>query len=493
MFCAQAMRLMVAVFIMGVFSAKIADAFEVRKIELQANDLVFDPVSRLVYASVPGHVGIMGNSIVAIDPISGVVGDPIFVGSEPGPLAVSGDGSFLYVSLDGAFAVRRVNLHTLVADLQFALGGDPSFGPFIAEDLAVQPGNPTVVAVSRKNIGVSPRHAGVAIYEDGVPRADVTPRHTGANRIAFSSNAETLYGYNNESTEFGFRRIQVDVSGAMVVEVSRNLIQGFGVDIEFQEDRVYATTGVVIDPETLLILGTYPGISFANSVVADPAANLTYFLNSSGIQIYDLSHFTFIGTIPISGINGTPRSLVQWGPGEFAFRTTSGQVFLVDTNPPDRDGDGIGDATDNCPDILNPDQRDVDRDRIGDVCDLFPTNPNNALAQCEVTRDQIRLERDQARAERDLAQIKLAECLAGGGPLADADGDGESDSTDHCSGTPSGELVDEAGCSIAQFCSQLTNKNVCTHGDWKNDEPVGAPRDCKVKTVTGAGFSCIPY
>ena len=37
--------------------------------------------------------------------------------------------------------------------------------------------------------------------------------------------------------------------------------------------------------------------------------------------------------------------------------------------PIDADGDGVADATDNCPDVANTDQRDNDADRRGDVCD----------------------------------------------------------------------------------------------------------------------------
>lgn len=37
--------------------------------------------------------------------------------------------------------------------------------------------------------------------------------------------------------------------------------------------------------------------------------------------------------------------------------------------PPDRDRDGVPDFADNCPEVANPDQRDVDGDGIGSACD----------------------------------------------------------------------------------------------------------------------------
>ena len=42
----------------------------------------------------------------------------------------------------------------------------------------------------------------------------------------------------------------------------------------------------------------------------------------------------------------------------------------------DRDGDGVPDTSDNCPDVYNPDQKDTDGDGIGDACDNCPKVAN---------------------------------------------------------------------------------------------------------------------
>src|SRR5437867_10859095 len=85
-------------------------ADDIRVVQLITNDIVYDPVSRSIYASVPSRAGSIGNSITQVNPVTGAIGPSVFVGSEPSKLIKSDNSQYLYVGLDGAGAVRRFDL-----------------------------------------------------------------------------------------------------------------------------------------------------------------------------------------------------------------------------------------------------------------------------------------------------------------------------------------------------------------------------------------------
>jgi hypothetical protein len=63
---------------------------------------------------------------------------------------------------------------------------------------------------------------------------------------------------------------------------------------------------------------------------------------------------------------------------------------LPDANPDDVDGDGILNASDNCPMRVNADQHDEDGDGVGDACDNCPAVANKN--QSDVTDTQVPLQ-----------------------------------------------------------------------------------------------------
>ena len=310
------------------FAESTFAADTVRQIPTQTNDLIHDPFTGKIFASVPSTAaGGTGNSIKTIDPVAGTIGAAgVFVGSEPTKLVRTDNGQYLYVALDGAAAVRRYDIASATAGLQFSLGTG-GFGPMYVEDMEAVPNQPDSVAVSRKRLGVSPRHDGVAIYDNGVRRTTTTPDHTGSNVIEFTNSSFTLYGYNNETTDFGFRTMSVTAAGVATTNSTGNLISGFGVNIDSDGTYIYSTTGRKIDPVSRTLLG-----SFASSglVEADGPNHRVYFLSGSTITAYNSDTFIPVGSITVNGISGSPSSLIRWGTDGLAFRTPT-QVFLINS------------------------------------------------------------------------------------------------------------------------------------------------------------------
>ncbi|MGX9727739.1 MAG: FG-GAP repeat protein [Candidatus Electronema sp. VV] len=68
-------------------------------------------------------------------------------------------------------------------------------------------------------------------------------------------------------------------------------------------------------------------------------------------------------------VSGDTAFIGAYGDDDKGSYSGSAYVFGSAVTVTDTDGDGIADATDNCPLIANADQQDTDGDGIGDVCD----------------------------------------------------------------------------------------------------------------------------
>jgi uncharacterized repeat protein (TIGR01451 family) len=308
---------------------------------LAANDLVYNPSTQLLYASVPSAGGsTLGNSIVSIDPYTGVLGSPIWVGSEPGQMALSSDGSTIWVGLSGAGAVREVHLNTQTAGLQFGLGGGTGIynAPNTAKALAVLPGYPNTVAIAGPT---SDTYSSlVTIYDSGVARTNAVNGAvqccSGVTGLAFDPTGTILYEAGS-----GYGVATVNSTGITSATSLNSGVSTTALDID--NGQAYLTSGVVLNAHTGVQVGVFsisPGVNANGPVATDSALGNGFVLvNSSAqqgyaINVYDLATFDLNGAIPVGGVNDflqTPSSLRRWGLDGLAFITGS-QLYVL-TSP----------------------------------------------------------------------------------------------------------------------------------------------------------------
>ncbi|HEX7317542.1 MAG TPA: Calx-beta domain-containing protein [Pyrinomonadaceae bacterium] len=313
-------------------SAQTGESIFVRKIALKANDIVYSPTTNMLYASVGSSVGTGGNSITPINPSTGVVGTPVFIGSEPNRLTISDDGNTMYAALDGAFSVRRFEVQTQTPGLQFPIGSDSFHGVYVVNDMAVAPGEPGTLAVVRYYRGTSPPEAGVAIFENGVQRQKTGVGHiAGSDYVAYSATPSKLYGGGFYD---GLRTMTIDATGVASTTYAANSVGGL---IKFAGGLVFGSAGKVMNPDTGSLLGSFTAAG--NAFVPDAASGRVFYLvrdnfssNTLTLKAYDVNTYLPLGSQNITGVTGDPTTLIRWGANGLAFRTSNGEVFAIQTS-----------------------------------------------------------------------------------------------------------------------------------------------------------------
>jgi len=185
-----------------------------------------------------------------------------------------------------------------------------------------------------------------------------------------------------------------------------------------------------------------------------------YFVNTgfdfAGMPIGSSSTF---GTFAPIGISYAPFSVL----GDSRFRFNSGDGFGDACDPcpndptNDVDHDGLCGNVDNCPDVPNPDQSDVDSDGQGDACDACPADPVNdgdGDAICpSVDNCPNAWNADQLDGDGDGAGDVCDNCLVVSNPgQSDVDGEGVGDACDNCLATPNQDQADDDGDRRGNAC-----------------------------------------
>jgi hypothetical protein len=143
-----------------------------------------------------------------------------------------------------------------------------------------------------------------------------------------------------------------------------------------------------------------------------------------------------VSTYAITAANQNPyvQPVVTTTVGHFEL-FSSANLFAM---PLDGDGDGVGDAIDNCPTTPNADQANVDGDGIGDACD---DSDSDGVVDAV---DNCRLTANPTQSDVDGDGI--------GDACDDSDSDGVFDSTDNCRVTANPTQADRDGDGIGDAC-----------------------------------------
>jgi len=153
---------------------------------------------------------------------------------------------------------------------------------------------------------------------------------------------------------------------------------------------------------------------------------LTY---SEGALVYDGFDRTFDGTvfvvtdeIAVEALGVTHVRLDFYQGNHPDLYDTSLWVFLGEVaffEGADADADGLSDGADNCPEVYNPDQNDLDGDGIGDACDPNPGMTEDLsicladLDACETGLELCDADLESCAADNDALDGSLEEARNG--------------------------------------------------------------------------------
>jgi hypothetical protein len=308
-----------------------ASVTSVVKVDVPATFLLYDQFSDRFYASVPDTAPAYASTVIAIDPAGGAVIGSVALGKNPGVMGVSPEGGTLWVGVDSAGQLRRVDIASLTPSTTI------SFGGMVAREIKVRPGQPGAIAVERRILPTT-GSSGTVMFVDG-NRLPVAPDPYHANTtFVFNETGTFLYGFNGFSSEFGFHTLEVHPDGLLEVNSTSGLIGSYNVHFDYAAGRVYTSDGNVIDAERRIRLGKFDiGLPvYERGVYADPQLGRIFWLTSNILKVFDMNTLSLLAsiTLPITVYQEHPSvdmmRLVKWGTDGLAFRDGK-EIYILRT------------------------------------------------------------------------------------------------------------------------------------------------------------------
>ena len=318
----------------------------------EASDVVWDARNNLLYVSKPSTATNSKDAVIALSPSLGLNDKAAIwicqlpTGSNPDRLALSADGKYLYVGLDGALAVQQLPISGTSAPNPSA-GATISLGSYYALDLVVSPVTDTTIAVAR---GQSPATSGgttlavggVAIYDGTTQRPNVVgpssvPGGTALlDTLQWTSDGSTIYAANNENADGDLYTLTVSASGVALAS-NGDVRAIFTIPNPFI--HLDGTTGLLYGDDGLEVNPTVPTVSNsakANGILAvdHPGGNAYMVSQPAGdanqleyfVDQFSLANLSPAASLPLYQVQGIPQHLIRWNNSSDG---TSGLAFTT--------------------------------------------------------------------------------------------------------------------------------------------------------------------
>lgn len=296
--------------------------------EFAPNRIAWDSLHSKIWGTF-GSGPLYANTIVDIDPVTGEIGEPISVGSEPDAISISADGTTAYVGLNGSSELRKIDLVNRVAGetIQLQFQNDP----VRVTGLDINPTNSNEVAVCVQNLSSS-GFGGPYIYRDGV-QIGADPGVYSSSSIYYTSGT-TLIGVQDGISSGNIYRISLTSNSVDVVQTVSTGNYSNGQN-SLAGSKLVTSSGYAYDTSNLAQLGKVAfGEENLMGVSADSTHNTAWGIFANGpypgpnyrIRAIDLSTFEPLDSSSIEFSNS--YYLLRFGSSGLAFYGPSGLTVI---------------------------------------------------------------------------------------------------------------------------------------------------------------------
>ena len=260
--------------------------------DLASESLAIDVVDA-AFSATDGRLYVTNDAGVAVvDTATMTQVDFLAVADRPGPIAVSDDGSTIWVGFRDVSEIAPVDVATLTEGTRIPLGVGVSI-PLdrFATFLRVAPGATDTVVVA------SDGTSEVLAFSGGAQLPNLVDEFGAATMFEFR-DATTIVGIHDSSTAFAATLMSLDANGLTLLRNLRNYSQNFNQTLALDGGVAWISYGRAIDVDNELVLGRvdfdpFGGLPFRDGVYVDGATDRAWFYSDGErtLEFFDTETF----------------------------------------------------------------------------------------------------------------------------------------------------------------------------------------------------------